>query len=111
MCHGAFLKVHGAFFVWFLVGQDRAPVFISTRNCQELDVLRNPTFLNRPYHRVPLIKPTHGSPSRQQHSTVATQLSPTRAKWQEMDVFQFLDPEIGNLVTVHVLMDQISTSY
>ena len=37
---GAFLKVHGAFFVWFLVDKDRGPVVISMRKREEAGVLR-----------------------------------------------------------------------
>ena len=31
VCRGAFLKVYGTSFVWFLVGKDRGPVVISMR--------------------------------------------------------------------------------
>ena len=46
--HGAFSKVYGAFFVWFLVGQDRVSVVVFMQKREELDVLRNQTVLNRP---------------------------------------------------------------
>ena len=49
LCHGALLKVYGAFFVCFLVSKDRGPVVISMRKREEVDVLRNQTVLKRPY--------------------------------------------------------------
>ena len=49
VCRGAFFKVYGTFFVWFLVGKDRGSVVISMRKREEADVLRNRTVLKRPY--------------------------------------------------------------